>query len=145
MIRVINGLVSGEAKSRLVFWRWKNPLPGSRAYTVYAKDDPRFTDADVCREHGVSEAEKSDPKKQNAHWYGKVFYPMQDKPAVQQANHNYLFTRDYTAISFIMLITLSVAGFFIITSISTWLFYSVGLIAQYLLVRRAARNYGSKP
>jgi hypothetical protein len=38
LIRVINGLISGNYKDRLVFpWHWKYPLPGFRAYSVYAK------------------------------------------------------------------------------------------------------------
>ncbi len=142
LICVINGLLNGEAKSRLVFWKWQNPLPGSEAYTVHAKNDPRFTGIDVDRELGVGDAERGDPKMQNAHWYKNVFYPTQDAVAVQQANRNFLFTRDYAAISFMMLVVFGTAGYFLITPVAKWGLYSVGLLVQYLLVLRAARNYG---
>jgi hypothetical protein len=142
MIRVINGLIDTKTKHRLIFWKWQHPLPGCEAYTVHAKNDERFTEIDVSRELGVSATEMADPRKQNAHWYSKVFYPTQDKPAVQQAERNFLFTRDYTAISFIMFIALGVSGYFVINSASRWVLYSGGLILQYLLVRWAARNYG---
>jgi hypothetical protein len=39
---VANGLLSAELKARLVFLRWKHALPGHRAFSVYAKNDPRI-------------------------------------------------------------------------------------------------------
>ena len=145
MIRVINGLINAKNKDRLVFWKWRYPLPGSEAFTVHAKNDDRFTEEDVTRKLvklGVDQEVRENPAKQNAYWYREVFYPLQDKPSVQQAERNFLFTRDYTAISFVMLIALGAAGYFVIASPATWLLYCGGLILQYLLVRWASRNYG---
>ena len=145
MIRVINGLINAKTKDRLVFWKWQNPLPGCEAYTVYAKSDDRYTEAEVFR---IFHPDLDDPKtwrkptNQNAHWYNRIFLPVQDKPAVQQAEKNFLFTRDYAAISFVMLISLGVAGSFVITTNSNWALFSLGLMVQYLLARTAARNYG---
>jgi hypothetical protein len=161
MIRVINGLIRGKNKNRLVYWelrqfplKWKYPLPGSQAYTVYAKNDDRFSEADVQKKllagftgdqkekkKHLEELMKS-AKEQNDHWYSKVYSPMQDKPAVQQAEANFLFTRDYAAISFVMLFVLGAAGYFVMSSPLTWSLYCCGLALQYLLVRHAARNYG---
>jgi hypothetical protein len=142
LICVINGLLSGEAKSRLVFWKWQNPLPGHEAYTVHAKNDPRFSQADVVEKLRLDRETMNDPKKQNAHWYRNVFTPTQDAPSVEQANRNWLFTRDYAAMSLMMLFVLGTAGYFIITPVIKWLIYVAGLIAQYLLVLWVARNYG---
>jgi hypothetical protein len=148
MIRVINGLVDPRTKHRLVFWRWwrpartwRHPLPACEAYSVYAQDDDRFDIAD-CPELVISAAEMANPKMQNDRWYEDVYYTTQDKPAVQQASRNFLFTCDYTAISFVMLIALGPAGYFILTSSSSWKAYVGGLIVQYFLVRLAARHYG---
>lgn len=161
MIRVINGLIRGKNKNRLVYWelsqfllKWKHPLPGSQAYTVYAKNDDRFSEADVKKKllagftgneeqknKHLKELMKS-PEAQNDHWYGKVYAPMQDKPGVRQAEANFLFTRDYAAISFVMLFVLGAAGYFVMSSPATWGLYCCGLALQYLLVRHAARNYG---
>src|SRR5262245_58077554 len=41
-ITVANGLLSPMAKARLVFWRWRHPLPGSRVFTVHSKTDTRI-------------------------------------------------------------------------------------------------------
>lgn len=152
MIRVVNGLVNAKNKDHLVFWTWwhplltwQHPLPGARAFSVHAGSDDRFTEQDVedkLRTLGVDpETLKSSPAAQNAFWYRYVFYPLQERPAVQQAARNFLFARDYTAISFVMLIALGAAGSQVIAP-TKWPLYCGGLLLQYLLVRWAARNYG---
>jgi hypothetical protein len=161
IIIVINGLIDKKDKHRLVFWelkqfrlKWENPLPGSQAYTVYANNDERFTQADVLEKLRVglkgTEAERNkefeeimaSPAKQNGRWYSEVFQPMQDKPAVRQAERWFLFTCDYTAISFLMLIVVGAAGYFVINSPVTWALYCGALALQYLVVRCVARKYG---
>ena len=144
MIRVVNGLIDAKNKDRLVFWKWKYPLPGFSAFSVHAKNDQRFNEASVnmkLRELGVDPRTLRSPPEQNKYWYKNVFYPVQDKPAVQQSERNFLFLRDYTAISFVMLIALGIAGYFVIDP-AKWPLYCGGLLLQYLLVRWAARNYG---
>jgi hypothetical protein len=154
IIVVINGLIDKTDKHRLVFWKWNDPLPGSQAYTVYAKEDERFTQDDVLTKlrdglkGTATERSKkceeimASPAKQNDRWYQEVFQPMQDKPAVQQAERSFLFASDYTAISFLMLIVVGAAGYFVINTPVIWGLYCGALILQYLLVRWAARNYG---
>ena len=39
---ILDGVLGDVAKARLVFWRWKNPLPGCRAFTVLMNTDPRI-------------------------------------------------------------------------------------------------------
>jgi hypothetical protein len=143
MIRVVNGLFNEKDKNRLVFWKWQNPLPGCEAYTVHAESDDRYDRDDVLRIFHPDKddpANWKDPKKQNAHWLNNIFYPMQNRPAVQQAHRNFLFTRDYAAISFVTIFLLGAAAYFVAPA--RWALYGGGLIAQYLLVRWAARNYG---
>lgn len=53
LISVANALVDDVTKARLVFWRWEHPLPGSRAFTVYIKKDPRIIALDLPRFRGV--------------------------------------------------------------------------------------------
>lgn len=38
---ILNGLLSSNQKAVLVFWRFKHPLPGSRAFTVLGFQDSR--------------------------------------------------------------------------------------------------------
>jgi hypothetical protein len=39
---VLSGVLSDTGKARLVFWRWRNPLPGCRAFTELVNTDPRI-------------------------------------------------------------------------------------------------------
>ena len=54
LIGVVNGLLSAQAKARLVFWRWKNPLPGSEAFSRYVTLDPRIDVAALKSKRNVS-------------------------------------------------------------------------------------------
>jgi hypothetical protein len=140
LISVLNGLLRGNAKARLVFPELKIPLPGSEAYTVHAKNDPRFTEAEVLAIFNPDAATLADPQRQNAHWYANVFQPLQDRPAVLQAEQNFLFRRDYAAFSVMMLVVLGGAGYFLITPVLKWLGYCAFLLVQYVLVALAARH-----
>ena len=56
-----------DAKARIVFLRWQNPLPGSCAFTRYAAADPRINLVGVLEQaHGPL---PTDLGQQNALWY----------------------------------------------------------------------------
>ncbi|OOG24251.1 hypothetical protein B1C78_09200 [Thioalkalivibrio denitrificans] len=38
---VLSAQLSADAKSRIVFLRWSNPLPGCEAFSRYTRSDPR--------------------------------------------------------------------------------------------------------
>jgi hypothetical protein len=42
-ISVANGLLDHVTKARLVFLRWRHPLPGCRAFSIHAKRDARIS------------------------------------------------------------------------------------------------------
>ena len=52
LIGVVNGLLSADAKARIVFWRWSNPLPGSEAFSRHASRDPRIDIAALEEKNG---------------------------------------------------------------------------------------------
>jgi hypothetical protein len=142
LIALLNGQLRDQDKDRLVFLKWQNPLPGSEAYTFYAMQDRRFSQADVLRIFHPDSATLADPQKQNAHWYNHVFLPVQNRPAVLQAHRNFLFARDFTALSVMMFIVFGAAGYFLITPFAKWGGYCFLLLGQYGLSLRAARTYG---
>jgi hypothetical protein len=133
-----NELLSSEAKARLVFLRWRDPMPGAAAFTMYAKLDPRIDVAALKQKFGPL---PKSPRDQNALWY-RLYKTVENEPAVFQAHRNYLFTRDYAAASFMFLVILGAAGLWEIPSLTTALLYVALLIAQYLAVRHAAKNHG---
>ena len=60
---VLNELLTPNDKARLVFWRWRDPLPGSRAFTKYAQQDVRVDLAALTSKFG---ALPTSPRDQNA-------------------------------------------------------------------------------
>ena len=138
LVGVANAQLSSDAKARIVFLRWRDPLPGSEAFTRHAITDPRIDLVTIERNNGPL---PTDPRQQNSLWY-RLYHSVADDLAVLQVHREYLFTRDYACMSLLMLIGLGTAGLFQVPSKSTALGYIGLLTIQYLLVRRAARNHG---
>lgn len=135
---VVNGLLSAEAKARLVFWRWSNPLPGSFAFSRYAQRDARIDAAALRRVVGEW---PPDSRQQNAVWY-RLYKSVEHEPAVMGAHRYFLLTRDYTAIAFLTFIVAGSLGLWLLPSAITAAAYVGLLLVQYLLARQAAANYG---
>lgn len=137
---ILNAQLSANAKSRIVFLRWRNPLPGSEAFTRYACSDPRVDLGALEKNYGPL---PSDAREQNALWY-KLYKTIESDPAVAQAHRAFLFARDYACIALIMLLVLGGAALFQMASMKTILPYIGGLTLQFLLSGRAARNHGCR-
>jgi hypothetical protein len=83
----------------------------------------------------------TEPQQQNARWY--AFYAqVWNQAIVQEAHRNYLFYRDYATMSILLIIAFGGSSFWFIPSRATAAVYMLVLVAQYLLARQAARNYG---
>jgi hypothetical protein len=139
LIRLLTGQFGEDGKSRLVFWRWNHPLPGFRAFTQYGLNDGRYTMDEVKQKNGGSLP--VDPQQQNALWY-KFYVAVQKQAIVMEAQRYFLFFRDYATISILLIIAFGGSGFWFIPSRATAVIYLLALVAQYLLARQAARNYG---
>jgi hypothetical protein len=137
---VVNGLLSPQAKARLVFWRWTHPLPGCRAFSVHAKSDARVNMAALRASLGTIPKPEAE---QNATWY-RLYRSIESDAAVSNAQREYLFTRDYAALAALMIAPLGVAAYLQADSYRTALGYLLILVAQYLVVRSAAANYGER-
>jgi hypothetical protein len=135
---VANELLGSDAKARLVFWRWRDPLPGSRAFSEYARRDTRVNVQELERRYGPLPREAG---AQNALWY-RLYRSIANDGPVVQVHRNYLFTRDYATASALILVTLGVAGIWTITSARIAIVYAGLLALQYAVVRTAAKNHG---
>jgi hypothetical protein len=137
---VLNGLLSADLKARMVwFWRRKDVLPGYRAFTYYAKRDPRVDVGNLKAAYGAALPTK--PAEQNRGWY-KLYKTVEDTPAVLQVHRDFLLLRDYTGLAVLFLAFLGGAGLFAIPSKKVAAFYLLGLVIQYVLARQAAATYG---
>lgn len=141
-LAVLNGLVDPNTKARLVFWRWHNPLPGSRAFSELAKNDRRI-DLDKILRAEDEDLLKS-PEKQNLVWFNHYYKPIKNDPSVMSNHRDYLFTRDYASLSFVFLVLMSSLGYVYSETWNTVLCYIILMLGQYLAVRWAATKYGER-
>lgn len=140
LVGIINAQLSADAKARVIFTRWRDPLPGSRAFSIYMHRDPR---TDVAHLSALFAPFPTDPKQQNARWY--ALYKSVDKdPSVVQVHREFLFARDYGCLALLMLLALAPLAFVATPSRTIAIAYSVALLVQFLLVSRAARHHGER-
>jgi hypothetical protein len=137
---VLNGVLGDLGKARLVFWRWKNPLPGCRAFSAIMVTDPRI---DAARLRSRLSPVPSEPKEQNAAWY-RLYKAHADKQTIREAHRAYLLTRDMAALAAVFAVSFSIGGFIAAIGWKVAALYSGALLAQYVIVATSARNYGSR-
>jgi hypothetical protein len=137
---VLNGILGDLTKARLVFLRWRNPLPGCRAFSVIMVTDPRI---DVARLRARLGTIPSEPKEQNAAWF-RLYKVHSSRQTVLEAHRAYLLTRDMAALSAVFAVTLSIGAFISAVAWETAALYSAALFAEYIIVSTSARNYGNR-
>jgi hypothetical protein len=136
---IANGLLSSGMKDRLVFFRWHHALPGHRAFSVYAKADPRIDWVRLQR--ALGNKIPSYPEGENKTWY-RLYLEMQNVPAVQQVHRDYLLLRDYTGLAALFLVGLGIAALFVIATWKVLAVYVGIIILQFVVARHAAATYG---
>lgn len=137
---VLNAQLSAEMKSRIVFMRWWNSLPGCEAFSRYAKNDVRIDFSAIER---LCAPLPEDPREQNALWY-KLYKSVGSEPSVVQVHRAFLFTRDYACIALMLSVVLGAIGFFQIPSTTIAALYFFALVLQFLIASQAARNHGKR-
>lgn len=138
---VANGLLSANMKARLVFLRWKDALPGHRAFSKHAKSDPRI-DVDRLKK-SLGNKFPTDPEGENRAWY-RIFKEVEVDPAVQHIHREFLFTRDYAGFAILFFITFGIVSLFMVPSWKVSLVYCLLLMLQFVVVRHAAATYGTR-
>ena len=140
MVGVVNAQLSADTKARVIFLRWHNPLPASRAFSFYATRDSRI---DLERLTYLFGPFPTDPQQQNAKWYA-LYKSVEPDPSVSQVHREFLFTRDYGCLSLLIGLVLGSLAFFSASSRAVAIAYGVVLLVQFLLVSRAARQHGER-
>lgn len=136
---VLNGVLPSNAKDRLVFLRWKETLPGHRAFSKYGPADPRV-DMAALKKLSANKL-PSDPAEQNRTWY-RLYKSVEHHPSVSQVHKDFLLTRDYAGFAAIFLVASGTATVVVVQSWRVSLGYCVALLLQLLIVRHAASTYG---
>lgn len=136
---IVNGLLAADLKARLVYLRWHNALPGHRAFSKYAPADARV-DVDQLKAQ-LGDDFPNSPDEENRAWY-RLFKEVETAPGIIHTHREFLFARDYTAVSAFFLVAFGGTAFALAESDKVALIYGAVLAAQFLLVRQAAANYG---
>jgi hypothetical protein len=136
---VLNGVLKSSAKDRLVFLRWKEALPGHRAFSAHGPADPRIDMAAVKKLCGNKLP--SDPAEQNLMWY-RLYKSVEHHPSVSHVHKEFLLTRDYAGFAAIFFVAFGVAAMLTVQSWRISLCYCAALFLQWLVVRHAASTYG---
>ena len=135
---VLDGLLSADAKARIVYGRCLHPLPGSRAFSVHLPREPRADPHRLTKKWGTF---PSAPIDQNRLWY-RIYMSVDGQLRVQEAHRAWLFSRDLTAYSAIILVFLGLATLLTGAPWSIASVYLLGLVIQFLAAMMAARTYG---
>ena len=137
-VAILTNVLDGNNKARVVFWKWRDPLPGGQAFTRIVHDDVRI-DVECLKSKYEKFPEKS--SEQNRLWY-KIYTTVKDDERVLKTHQDYLFARDYAVISALFLLVFGSVGIFMFSGTVLKLSYLAILVLQYFIVRVAAKNCG---
>jgi hypothetical protein len=139
LILVLSGVVSSKVKEHLVFWKFKNALPGHRAFTKLAPNDPRIDMSELRNKLGnVPRAAKD----QNTSWF-KLYKMHENALTVRHAHRLFLLARDLAVISLLFALLGSVG---LLAGGVGWrsLLYLVTMLAHYIILAVVAQNHAKR-
>jgi hypothetical protein len=139
VVGLLNSQLDDLTKARLVFWRWRDPLPGTRAFSELAAADPRVDLKTLKKKHGPL---PSDPVDQNRLWFN-LYKTVENDASVLQVHRQFLFFRDFAAMVALLALTLGSAGLLFMPLKSAGL-YLLLLVIEFLMATRAARVHGTR-
>lgn len=133
-------LLPSEWKHRLIYLRWRNPLPGCRIFTDLLHKDQRISRETLVSEHGEL---PSDADKQNNLWY-KIYKSKQTDTVVLNSHGRWLLFRDLFAISIILFLPSTIFTFWSTGLIKGFVFiflYIVLLIINWVCARNTGERF----
>jgi len=136
---ILNGLLSSDQKAIIAFWKFKNPLPACRSFSVFALKDDRV---DFKRLEADFSPLPVTAKEQNALWY-RIYKKYQEEHVVKKSHKDFLLGRDMCAIASLFLVFGGIIGIFLISDITKW-WYLIFAFIQYLILAIVTQNHGKR-
>lgn len=140
---VLNGLIPPHFKAALVFWRKpSDALPGRRAFSEHAIDDPRI---DVERLRRKLRKFPTDPEEQNKVWYRLLKKHEVRSGSVVDAHQQYLLSRDMTAMTAVLFIgynVIAAVGAVLESPVSPMVVGDLSLMVEGVILSVVARFAG---
>jgi len=140
LVVVLAGFISPENKARLVFWRYKYALPGHRAFSKLAPNDPRIDMQALTEKMGDSLPHS--PKQQNSKWYS-LYKNYAGSITVVQSQKHFLLARDLSSISFLFA-AFGPLGLLFTQSFNGALIYGFVMVIHYIILAIVAQNHGKR-
>ena len=138
---ILTGVLSSKYKEILVFWKLRNPLPGSRAFTELAPKDYRIDLNELQRKIGSFPQQ---PEDQNRSWY-RLYRQVDNQLTVASAHQYFLLARDLASIAFLFLVLTPWSIYFANQGSIKLLGIYVGIfIAQYIILCSVAQNHANR-
>ena len=142
---VLSNFLPNFLKHILVFFRFRNVLPGHRCKMICEKD-PRLSIEHLENRWPELFAQDMEENKQNSYWYREIYSLVRNAPEVMQAHRSFLLYRDATSGLFVIMIGLLVWRFITayvpLPSLGVWsLLFLLGVI---LLLGQAGRQSGNR-
>lgn len=138
VVSLLTHQLSPDTKARIVFLRWLNPLPGTRAFSSYASQDSRVDVAKLDQQFGPL---PTTPREQNVLWY-RLYRTVEGELSVRDAHRQYLLWRDFAVITVLLALGMVPMAAYL-TRKSLAVFEVLALLAiQFLFSVRAARVNG---
>jgi hypothetical protein len=137
---VLLGLVPARLRDRLIHWRWRHPLPGSRAFTKLGPADARVDMAALMRTYGPL---PSAPGEQDRLFY-KIYRAHAEEVGVLDAHKSYLAARDIGIINLILFILLPGFAWWATGNAALAAAYAAALFVFYLVMAIAAQVYAGR-
>lgn len=135
---ILDGIVTSDFKAVLVYWKWRNPLPGHEAFTVHGREDSRVDMKALEAEHGPL---PTDAVAQNKLWY-KLSKATAGRASVDEAHYAWLLARDLTNLSFGLLMVSAGLGAALHIGGWEWIALVSGQGLLYILLSQVAANKG---
>jgi hypothetical protein len=140
LVLLLTGLLSHEAKARLVYWKIANPLPGSAAFTKHAPADARIDMEALAKNVGDL---PSEPREQNSKWY-KLYRLVNNDVVVSHAHKLYLMYRDMAAMSLLSIPLVPAVLWYAGAPPTSWWIAGGFLSLQYVVCAIGARHSGNR-
>lgn len=132
------GFVPPTWRDRLMHWRWKDPLPGSMAFSKIGPSSGNIDMQKLRKKHGTF---PRSGEKQSALFY-QIYRRHRDDMGVLDAHGRYLAARDIGTITALLSVTLPWLAWWANEDLARSLIYGASLVGIYVLFVLAAKNYG---
>lgn len=139
-IALLNSVFTNKFKESIVFFRLSDRLPGHRAFTVHAYNDPRVSCESLRGKVGEF---PEDPGEQNSIWYS-LYKKVKEDTSVKDANKSYLFFRDGACLVISIGVLLVAWGVYSGIGGMEISLYGLATIVAWQLFALAARNNAEK-